>query len=320
MKSILCILFPIIFCSYNIEEHKKIVETVNNLQTTWKAELSYFDVESNLGENLLPKDELKILPRKIFPENDNDELPETFDIRDNYKYCETMFEIRDQSKCSSCWAFASSEVMSDRICMKSKGKKQVRISAFDLMTCCPNCGYKCSGGLTTEAFNYWKNTGIVTGGLYGDKKSCKPYFLPECDDHLRKCGDHPELPSCEKKCQENYETDYENDKYFGESAYTVSGEKDIMKEVYQNGPVALNFIVYSDLADYKEGIYHHVTGFVCGAHAVKVLGWGVENGVKYWLLANSWNPRWGEKGYFRMLRGVNECGIETTGSAGIPKL
>merc|ERR1711971_410693 len=27
-------------------------------------------------------------------------------------------------------------------------------------------------------------------------------------------------------------------------------------------------------------------------------------------VANSWNPYWGEKGYFRILRGVNHCGIE----------
>ena len=27
-------------------------------------------------------------------------------------------------------------------------------------------------------------------------------------------------------------------------------------------------------------------------------------------MANSWNPHWGEKGYFRILRGSNEGGIE----------
>jgi hypothetical protein len=35
-------------------------------------------------------------------------------------------------------------------------------------------------------------------------------------------------------------------------------------------------------------------------------------------VANSWNPYWGEKGYFRILRGNNECGIEdeVTASSG----
>jgi cathepsin B len=37
----------------------------------------------------------------------------------------------------------------------------------------------------------------------------------------------------------------------------------------------------------------------------------VDNGIKYWKVANSWNPHWGEAGYFRIVRGVNEGGIET---------
>ena len=28
--------------------------------------------------------------------------------------------------------------------------------------------------------------------------------------------------------------------------------------------------------------------------AVTIVGWGVENGVKYWKCANSWGPAWGE--------------------------
>jgi len=32
--------------------------------------------------------------------------------------------------------------------------------------------------------------------------------------------------------------------------------------------------------------------------------------LPYWLVANSWNPTWGESGFFRMLRGSNLCNIE----------
>ena len=31
-------------------------------------------------------------------------------------------------------------------------------------------------------------------------------------------------------------------------------------------------------------------------HAIRILGWGVEGGVKYWLIANSWNTDWGDQG------------------------
>ncbi|VDM75703.1 unnamed protein product, partial [Strongylus vulgaris] len=39
----------------------------------------------------------------------------------------------------------------------------------------------------------------------------------------------------------------------------------------------------------------HTAGNQLGAHGVKIIGWGIENGVKYWLISNSWNTDWGEK-------------------------
>ncbi|EPB68436.1 hypothetical protein ANCCEY_12475 [Ancylostoma ceylanicum] len=36
-------------------------------------------------------------------------------------------------------------------------------------------------------------------------------------------------------------------------------------------------------------------------------------------MANSWNTDWGENGFFRMVRGVNECGIEDFVVAGLPE-
>ena len=61
-------------------------------------------------------------------------------------------------------------------------------------------------------------------------------------------------------------------------------------------------------------------GGIPGGHAVKIIGWGVEEGVDYWLVANSWNEDWGDKGLFKIKRGNNECGIESRISAGLPKL
>ncbi len=73
--------------------------------------------------------------------------------------------------------------------------------------------------------------------------------------------------------------------------------------------------------------------------AIKILGWGVENNTPYWLVANckyktetiisrifliglisAWNEDWGDKGFFKILRGSDECGIESSVVAGAPKL
>lgn len=39
-----------------------------------------------------------------------------------------------------------------------------------------------------------------------------------------------------------------------------------------------------------------MSGKYLGGHAVKVIGWGSENGTPYWLVANSWNANWGLQG------------------------
>lgn len=44
-------------------------------------------------------------------------------------------------------------------------------------------------------------------------------------------------------------------------------------------------------------------------HAVLLVGWGVEDGVDFWVVKNSWSDEWGEKGYWRVIRGTNACGI-----------
>ena len=54
-----------------------------------------------------------------------------------------------------------------------------------------------------------------------------------------------------------------------------------------------------------------------GGHAVRILGWGTAAGEDYWLVANSWSPQWGLKGFFKIRRGTNECGIETIPAAGL---
>jgi len=55
-----------------------------------------------------------------------------------------------------------------------------------------------------------------------------------------------------------------------------------------------------------------------GGHAVKLIGWGEEYGVPYWLMVNSWNSSWGDQGLFKIQRGTNECGIDNSTTGGVP--
>uniref|UniRef100_A0AC34FJQ5 Peptidase C1A papain C-terminal domain-containing protein n=1 Tax=Panagrolaimus sp. ES5 TaxID=591445 RepID=A0AC34FJQ5_9BILA len=255
------------------------------------------------------------------------EIPKNFDSRENWPNCQSIKAIRDQSSCGSCWAFGAVEAMSDRICIASKGKLQVTLSADDLLSCCHMCGFGCNGGDPLAAWRFWVKDGIVTGTNKSLNAGCRPYPFETCEHHSNKTHYKPckhdlyPTPKCEKKCQDGYEKSYKTDKYYGKTAYSVANNVEaIQKELMTHGPIEVAFEVYEDFLNYQGGIYVHQGGKLGGGHAVKLIGWGEDNGIPYWRIANSWNQDWGEDGFFRILRGVDECGIESGGVAGVPRI
>jgi len=297
-------------------------ELVNEINAipgnTWTASLeqSTFFKDAKIGEvkPLLgvrpggPK-----LPEKTVFEKVN--APDTFDSRTNWPNCPTIKNVRDQSACGTCWAFGAAEAISDRYCISGVAAN-LSVSSADIGFCCGfSCGDGCDGGFPSAAWSYWVSHGVVDEGCY-------TYPFASCDHHVpnskNPCpSDEYPTPNCPKKCGNGQ--DWTKSKHFGAKSYSVSGETNIMNEIASHGPVETAFSVYQDFLTYKSGVYKRTSNVYLGGHAVKILGWGVENGVKYWLVANSWNPNWGDNGFFKILKGTNECGIESSTNGGNPK-
>ncbi|KAL7065122.1 hypothetical protein AAHC03_04701 [Spirometra sp. Aus1] len=205
--------------------------------------------------------------------------------------------VRDQGSCGSCYAFASAAALEARISLMTKGTYQPILSPQDVLDC-SHYSEGCEGGFPyLIAGKYAANFGFTT---------------------------EEEVPY--RQMQEKCHTPTNASRHFSSEYHYVGGyygacNAELMQlELVQNGPFPVGFEVYSDFMAYESGIYHH-TGhqlerfdpFELTNHAVLLVGYGVDKatGQPYWIVKNSWGTGWGEKGFFRILRGVDECGIES---------
>ena len=264
-----------------------IVDTLDKVVKSWESH----SVESNPLKNYSADHLLGLLGTHPTPSNgeDNYVAPEV-DLLDSYNFNEAhkecAHEIRDQAQCGSCWAFGASEAFTDRFCLASEGKINVVFSPQDMVSC-DTIDFGCSGGYMYFSWFYLQNSGIVSD-------DCFPYQ-----------SQSGKAPACTKTCADG--SDFK--KYYCKNGSIVNPKKvdDIKKEIQANGPVEGAFTVYEDFYSYKSGVYQHLTGSQLGGHAIKILGWGNEDGLDYWLIANSWGSGWGMNGYFKIKQG--DCGI-----------
>jgi cathepsin B len=228
-------------------------------------------------------------------------IPASFNSSVQWAGC--IHPIRNQEQCGSCWAFGATEALSDRLCIFSNGSINVVLAPQDLVSCdTANGNAGCNGGYPIYAWDYMVSPGIVTD-------HCYPYTSQTGVTGTCLLSGNDVCPSGNTSWAV----------YNAASAYAVAPNvAAIQTEIYTNGPIEVAFDVYEDFFAYTGGVYVHKTGALAGGHAVKMIGWGTLNGVAYWECSNSWGADWGLNGFFLIKRGVDECGIESNGVAGLP--
>lgn len=105
-----------------------------------------------------PKKNERFRPKKSIIKGDPD-LPREFSTHKKFPMC--IPEVMDQQICGSCWAFASSGMLSDRFCTHSEGQIKVSLSVQDMINCdLENFG--CEGGYFVPAIDFLSTDGTVS--------------------------------------------------------------------------------------------------------------------------------------------------------------
>lgn len=261
-------------------------------------------------------------------------VPSSFD--GSSVWSDYLIPVQDQMNCLSCWAFASSFVLSSRLSIYTQGKYKYTFSAgkmiFSEKWTVEKIKDHLTKGLSIDFSNHNNevNTCVEESLMYGNQYLYR-YGVPEisCVDDKTKLDN---VYSSRQLFGQTYDvcpaTNSEMISHRAEGYYYVPGanskdnkliqgtEFNIRRDIYHWGPVSTAMKVFDDFLEWDgEGIYEwdglsDLKETYIG-HAVVIVGWGTsKDGVDYWIIRNSWGKSWGDKGYFKMKRGTNNCEIE----------
>ena len=100
----------------------------------------------------------------------------------------------------------------------------------------------------------------------------------------------------------------------------------------QRGPITCSIAITEEFQNYggvffdgnaSFAVFEDETGAVSLEHSISVVGYGVtsqvDGNIPYWIGRNSWGEYWGYHGWFRIVRGKNNLGIESNCQWAVPK-
>jgi len=209
-------------------------------------------------------------------------VPDSWDWREHG----AVTPVKNQGQCGSCWSFSASGAMEGAWAIKTTDI--ISISEQQLVDCSKKYGnLGCKGGFMDNAFQYAIDNGMCSEESYpytsgvtktgGSCVDCKPVVS------IKGCSDVP-----------------------------PNNQVALKEAVALIGPISIALDAETKLfQSYKSGV---ITSESCGTnldHGVLIVGYGEEDGIKYWLVKNSWGASWGDAGYIKISRSEskNDAGI-----------
>jgi len=200
-----------------------------------------------------------------------------------------LTDVKDQGQCGSCWAFSATESVESAYILA--GNAPVVMAPQELVDCSRGIlsNHGCKGGMYYNAWKWEKDHMAM-------KESDYPYVSGTTKVH----GD----------CA------YDESKGVTEvSGYQqVSADVDSIKAAVEKQPLSIAVMADNDaFRNYSSGV---ITPDQCPGridHAIQAVGWGNDGTQDYFIVRNSWNTVWGDKGFAKLAAtsGDGTCGMNS---------
>lgn len=204
----------------------------------------------------------------------------------DYRTLGSVTSVKKQSSCGACFSFSA--VGGIEYWYKKKSGDLRDFSVQQWIDCTKPQNFGCDGGLMHNVFH---------------KAMYQPAGPVEFDPYLNR----------EAKCKHRHKRPWLKVKSYvvqsDDNHYPI--ESHLAHNLVQYGPISIGIDSSNwHFELYKGGI---LKANKCGKdidHAVLVVGYT----PSYWVIKNSWGPKWGDNGYMYLERGKNACGINSYAS------